>query len=203
MSDPIVIVPTGTANLASVRACFRRLGADTVLASSVAQVTESRRVVLPGVGTFGAASSRLAGSGMDEALQTRIQTGNPTMAICVGMQLLAATSEESPKASGLGIIPEKVTAFADDLRVPQLGWSRVEADPNARFLTDGWAYFANSYRMTTAPQEWTTATSEYGGRFVSGLERGELLGCQFHPELSGSWGAAVVARWLASTQGAH
>lgn len=203
MSDPVVIVPTGTANLASVRACFRRLGADTVLAATAEEVAGARRVVLPGVGNFGAAASRLEEDGISGTLRRRIADGDPTMAICVGMQLLAEASEESPEASGLGIIPEKITAFGDDLRVPQLGWNRVEADPNARFLADGWAYFANSYRMTSAPQEWTTATSEYGGRFVSALERGELLGCQFHPELSGPWGAAVVARWLDSTKGAR
>lgn len=201
MSEPVVIVPTGTANLASVRACFQRLGYDTTLSSSANEVERTRRVVLPGVGTFGAAASRLNVDGISDVLCDRIADGRPTMAICVGMQLLAESSEESPDATGLGVISEKVTAFADDLRVPQLGWNRVEAEHTSRFFTHGWAYFANSYRLTTVPPDWTSATTVYGSRFVSGIEKGDLLACQFHPELSGAWGASLVERWLQSTDG--
>lgn len=203
MSEPVVIVPTGTANLASVRACFRRLGHDTTLSSSPREVENARRVVVPGVGTFGAAASRLEADGLIETLRSRTSTDLPTMAICVGMQLLADSSEESTEATGIGVIPEKVTAFDADLRVPQLGWNRVETHPDSRFLEDGWAYFANSFRLTSVPQDWTTASTVYGTPFVSGLERGDLLACQFHPELSGRWGASIVQRWLDATGGAR
>lgn len=126
----------------------------------------------------------------------RVVTGRPTLAICVGMQLLAEGSEESPDAVGLGVVQAGMTRFGPGLRVPQLGWNRVVAGDGCRFLEDGWAYFANSYRLETHPDGWSGATSEYGGEFVSGLERGDLLACQFHPELSGTWGSAVLARWL-------
>jgi imidazole glycerol phosphate synthase glutamine amidotransferase subunit len=201
MKEPVVIVPTGTANLASVEACFKRLGYDTILCSSAEEIEGARRVVLPGVGTFGSAASRLNADGIDEALRRRFADGRPTMAICVGMQLLAESSEESPNAAGLGVLAEKVTSFEDDLRVPQLGWNLVKADPNSSFFADGWAYFANSYKLTTVPPDWTTAATVYGSPFVSGMERGNLLACQFHPELSGDWGASIVSRWLRATGG--
>ena len=84
--------------------------------------------------------------------------------------------------------------------MPQLGWTWVEPESEGRFLNAGWAYFANSYRLTSIPRGWTGATSEYGGTFVAGLERGDVLACQFHPELSGPWGASMLRRWLTTTR---
>ena len=199
----VVVAPTGVANLASVRACFKRLGADVTTASSVDDAASADRLVLPGVGAFGAAAQRLADDGVKDVIRERVADGRPTMAICVGMQLLAESSEETPSASGLGVISEKVTAFDGGLRVPQLGWNRVEAGPDCRYVTDGWAYFANSYRLVSAPPSWTVAVTVYGSPFVSALERGDVLACQFHPELSGAWGASVVGRWLDGTGGAR
>jgi len=76
----------------------------------------------------------------------------------------------------------------------------VSPDPESRFVEPGWGYFANSYRLTAIPAGWLGATSEHGGQFVSALERGGLLACQFHPELSGAWGARVLTRWMTESQ---
>jgi imidazole glycerol phosphate synthase glutamine amidotransferase subunit len=192
----MVVVPTGTANLASVLAAFRRLGARPELAREPGDVADASRLVLPGVGSFGAAMGALDGTGMREAIVERVATGRPTLAICVGMQLLAESSEESPDVVGLGVVQAGIARFGPGLRVPQLGWNRVVAGDGCRFLEDGWAYFANSYRLADLPDGWNGATSDYGGGFVSGLESGDILACQFHPELSGAWGSAVLARWL-------
>lgn len=200
MSD-VVVVPTGTANLASVTAALRRVGASPRLARGEDDVTEASHVVLPGVGSFGAAAAALGGAGMRAALIGRLALGRATLAVCVGMQLLAEASEESPGVRGLGVVPETVTRFSGQVLVPQLGWNRVEPGPAVELVKPGWAYFAHSYRLVSMPSGWSSAQSEHGGPFTSALERGDVLACQFHPELSGAWGTALIDRWFRSTGG--
>jgi imidazoleglycerol phosphate synthase glutamine amidotransferase subunit HisH len=94
------------------------------------------------------------------------------------------------------VVDAPVRRFAGDINVPQLGWNQVAPSSQSSFLEPGWAYFANSYRIDRAPDGWLAATTEYGGRFVSAMERGNVLACQFHPELSGPWGASLLGRWM-------
>jgi imidazole glycerol phosphate synthase glutamine amidotransferase subunit len=195
----VTIVPTGTANTASVRAAFNRLGATVTEVGAADDVASAAALVLPGVGAFGAAISRVDDLGLRQPLQDRVEAGAPTLAICVGMQLLSGTSEESPGAQGLGVIDYPVGRFGVHLKVPQLGWNQVEPAPGSRFVESGWAYFANSFRLEHVPEGWVGATTDYGGEFVSAMERGDVLACQFHPELSGRWGAQLLARWLEKT----
>lgn len=196
MSPLLSVVPTGTANTASVLAAFRRLGVDPALAGDAGDVADASHVVLPGVGAFGAAMGEVDRVGMRDALRDRLDEGRPTLAICVGMQLLARSSEESEGADGLGQVEGRVARFPDTVRVPQLGWNEVVADPGCRFVSDGWAYFANSYRMEALPDGWFGAISDHGGPFVAAMERGDVLACQFHPELSGAWGNRLLGAWL-------
>jgi len=196
----VVMVPTGTANVASVSAAFARLGCDLTLAARPEEVSEAAGAVLPGVGAFGAAMARVDALGLGQALRDRIELGRPTLVVCVGMQLLCRQSEESPGAIGLDVLDITVASFNEAVRVPQLGWNRVEPGPGSKFLEPGWAYFANSYRLGRVPDGWLGATTDYGSRFVSALERGNVLACQFHPELSGRWGAALLQRWLETTK---
>lgn len=195
----VAMVPTGTANTASVKAAFQRLGVALSEVSAADDVASADALVLPGVGAFGAAISQVDALGLRRSLQDRIEADRPTLAICVGMQLLSPASEESPGASGLGVIDTPIGRFGLDLTVPQLGWNQVEAAPESRFVESGWAYFANSFRLGTLPEGWVGASTEYGGEFVSAMERGHVLACQFHPELSGQWGARLLARWLVDT----
>lgn len=201
MSRQVMIVPTGTANLASVIAGLVRVGAEPTLADDGADVERADRVVLPGVGSFGAAMSEVDRRGMRDALRDRIEDGRPTLAVCVGMQLLAAESEESERVEGLGVVADRVRRFPNTVLVPQLGWNQVATDRGCRFITDGWAYFANSYRYTELPEGWSGARTDHGGEFVSAMERGDVLACQFHPELSGGWGRDILGSWLGATGG--
>ena len=201
MIGRVSIVPTGTANLASVIAGLERLGAQTDLARHAEQVERADRVVLPGVGSFGAAMAEVDRRALRGALTDRIVDGRPTLAVCVGMQLLATSSEESDGIDGLGVIGARVRRFGDGVLVPQLGWNQVVVDSGCRFLTDGWAYFANSYHYPDLPGGWSGASTDHGGEFVSGMERGDVLACQFHPELSGEWVRSVVGSWLEATRG--
>ena len=206
----VVIVKTGVANIASVLAAFHRLGAVTELSTDPDTIASADFVMLPGVGAFAAGMAALGGKdgALALALKSRFSSDRPTMAICLGLQLLAAVSDESPGVSGLSIFEtshvgrfspidiDEPRSNARGLKVPQLGWNEVVPDEGARLLTRGFAYFANSYRLTDAPPGWVAARAHYGGLFVAALERGPHLACQFHPELSGPWGQALIARWL-------
>lgn len=192
----VAIVATGVANLASVAAALRRLQATPQIVADAAAVGDARAVVLPGVGAFGAAMRELHARELVQPLRARISAGRPTLAICLGLQLLAEWSEESPGAAGLGVVPGALGRFPSGVRVPQFGWNRIEPDAGCRLLAGGHVYFANSYRLVAAPPGWHAAWAEHGGRFVAGIERGEVLACQFHPELSGGFGAAILRRWL-------
>jgi imidazole glycerol-phosphate synthase subunit HisH len=192
----VTIVPTGTANTASVIAALTRLGAVVEEAASAGDVETSPGVVLPGVGAFGSAMNRIDSLGLAAAIRERIDLDRPTLAVCVGMQLLSGDSEESPGATGLKVLEQTVGRFGDGVTVPQMGWNRVEPGPGSRFVESGWAYFANSYRIDRLPEGWVGSSTDHGGEFVSALEKGDVLGCQFHPELSGEWGARLLDRWL-------
>lgn len=191
----VLVVPTGTANTASVLAAFRRLDAQPRLCDDPDALRCGSFVVLPGVGAFATAMQRLDDLLLRDVLRRRIEEGEPTLAICLGMQLLCGASEESPGAQGLGLVPRTVTRFRGDMRVPQLGWNSVEP-VRSELIEPGHAYFANAFRLEDMPDGWAGATTRYGGRFVSALERGSVLACQFHPELSGAWGQRLLARWL-------
>ena len=156
-------------------------------------------LVLPGVGAFGAAVKTLRGRDVCRALADRLRAGRPTLAVCLGLQLLCQSSDESPGVAGLGVIAATVTRFPATVRVPQLGWNRVVAESKCAVLKAGSAYFANSYRLVECPSGWNAAYADHGGRFVAALERGAVLACQFHPELSGRWGLDLLRAWLTCT----
>lgn len=191
----LVIVPTGVANLASVRAAFRRLLVEPEVTAEPDRIAAASHVMLPGVGAFGPAIGALRATGADRAIQDRIAADRPLIAICVGHQLLFRASEESPGERGLGVIDAEIARFPDTVRVPQFGWNRVTPHPLSALLQEGHAYFANSYRALDAPG-WLVSTAEHAGPFVAAVERGNILGCQFHPELSGPWGQALLAAFL-------
>jgi imidazole glycerol phosphate synthase glutamine amidotransferase subunit len=196
----VVVVATGTANTASVLAGLRRAGGVPRLSEDPSEVKDAARVVLPGVGAFAAAKSRLDGLGLTGPLRERLSAGRPTLCVCLGLQLLAEGSEESPDVSGFGVVAGTVRRFAAGLRVPHMGWNQVTPQGEARFLTAGHAYFANSYRLETPPPGWAWAASDHGGPFVAAVERAGVLACQFHPELSGAWGQALLTRWVTTSE---
>ena len=192
-----IVVRTGTANLASVLAALGRLDAPARTTTDPADIETAERLILPGVGAFGAAMGRLQTAGLVDPLRRRIEAGKPTMAICLGMQLFFEGSDESPGCVGLGVAPGMLKQFTGDIRIPQMGWNRIAADEACGILADGYVYFANSFRATDPPPGWAVATADHGGPFVAAMERGPVVACQFHPELSGAFGLEMIRRWLA------
>ena len=192
------IVSTGVANTASVRAAFDRIGCETRFVEQAAQIRNSQLLVLPGVGAFGAAMDQLRGRDWSEPLRQRVIDRRPTLAICLGMQLLGAGSSEAPDDVGLGCVPASAERFDVDVRVPHMGWGRVEAAAGCEILTTGVAYFAHSFRWSAATGGWAAAKATNGASFVAAVECGPVVACQFHPELSGDYGADLLCRWLAA-----
>jgi imidazole glycerol-phosphate synthase subunit HisF len=192
----VVIVDSGVANLASIASALRRLSATVTVTASADEVLGASRVVLPGVGAFGAGLAALRACGLTVAIQEIAARGTPLLGVCLGMQMLCESSEEAPDVPGLGIIPGACRRLPDRVRVPHLGWNYVAADPGGACVTSGVAAFANSYALREAPSGWTAGWSTHGERFVAALERGGIVACQFHPELSGAYGSALLERWL-------
>jgi imidazole glycerol phosphate synthase glutamine amidotransferase subunit len=199
----VTIVPTGAANIASLMAAFTRLGATVKMAADAQDVLAADRLVVPGVGAFGAAMSQLRARGLVEALVQRWNDPRPALGICLGMQLLFDSSQESPGIDGLAIVRGGITRLpASTPRVPFFGWSDVEGAG-----VEGCAYFAHSFcSMATDLRGWdiTRAFHDRDQGIVAAISRhdGCHLACQFHPELSGQWGMSLLERWLtASTNG--
>lgn len=199
MSDgAVIVVRTGVANLASVVAGLRRVGLRATVTDDASRIASAERLVLPGVGSFGAAMAELERHDLIETLVERIASGRPTLAICLGLQLLGGGSEETPGCRGLGVFDECAARFDAGVRVPQLGWNRVRPDSGCAWVRPGYAYFANSYRLRACPPGWRAAWADHGGLFIAALERDGVLACQFHPELSGDWGRELLERWATS-----
>ncbi|HEX2839114.1 MAG TPA: imidazole glycerol phosphate synthase subunit HisH [Phycisphaerales bacterium] len=192
----VFIVRTGSANLASVVAALTRLGMAPRVTEDPDVVLDAPAVVLPGVGAFGAAMTHLRRHGLDEAIRGRVRNNRSLLAICLGMQVLCESSEESPGVGGLGVIPTPVCRFSRSLRVPHMGWNRLLPPDGSSLVQPERMYFAHSFRLENVPGDWKVTTTEYGGMFASAVERGTLLACQFHPELSGNEGRALIGRWL-------
>ena len=198
MAD-VVIVDSGVANLASIASGFRRLGATVAVSGDPDVVRDAPRVVLPGVGAFGAGVGALRARRLDGAITAAVTCGTPLLGVCLGMQMLCDGSAEAPGVAGLGVIAGTCRRLPEDVRVPHLGWNTVTAEGEGRGLVaTGVAAFANSYALAEAPPGWIPAWTTHGTRFVAALERdgGRLLACQFHPELSSAYGAALLERWL-------
>ena len=192
----VAIADSGVANLASIRSGFRALGLESTVTSDPDVFEAAEFGVVPGVGAFGAGMAALRRSGLDEAITARAAADRPLLAVCLGMQMLGAASEESPGVGGLAIINETFERLPAGVRIPHLGWNRVMADRSGGLLASGDAAFANTYSLTSVPEGWSGAWTDYGTRFVSAIERGRLLATQFHPELSGQYGLGLLERWI-------
>ena len=192
----VTVIETGLANIASVRAAFERLGCVVQLTRSAESVLDAGAVVLPGVGSFGAGMKSLVEQDLVEAIRTRVVENQPTLAICLGLQLLASASEESDGVDGIGAFESLVQGFPSTVRTPQFGWNKIRNENAPVLGGGGFVYYANSYRLTSCPSGWQSGWTDYGGPFVGCLQRGQVVACQFHPELSGAYGAEILSRWL-------
>ena len=200
MTGAVALIDYGAGNLHSVHNALKAAGADDVrVTADAGEVTRADRIVLPGVGAFGACAAALrAVPGMIEALTERVIGGGmPFLGICVGMQLMATRGLEFGAHDGLGWIAGDVALLAPDdpaTKVPHMGWNDVVPTLPHPLIEPGEAYFLHSYAFTGAD---VLATSAHGGPVVAAIGRDNLLGVQFHPEKSQRYGLALLERFLA------
>ena len=192
----VYIVNTGLANLASVSTAFSRIGTSPVVTDKGADITKARYLVLPGVGSFGAAIKKLNHDNLIDRLRERYQSGKSTLSICLGFQLLAGKSEESNESIGLGLIKSNVIKMRSILPIPQIGWNKVIPDSDCSMIEPGYAYFANSYAYAEMDEGWQKSYFDYENKYIAAIEKGNLLACQFHPELSGEYGSKLLQQWI-------
>jgi glutamine amidotransferase len=191
----IAIVDYGMGNRRSVEKALEHVGADPVLTADHAVLRSADGIVVPGVGAFPEAMRRFRAAGLDELVRERAGAGVPVLGLCLGMQLLFDSSDEHEGAAGLGLLPGRVTALRSP-RVPHIGWNLVTFErPSA--LTEGLGEAAAFYHVhSLAPEpeveDDVVGRGDYGGAFVSIVERGNVMGVQFHPEKSSRDGLALL-----------
>jgi glutamine amidotransferase len=191
----IAIVDYGMGNRRSVEKALEHVGAGPRLTADHATIKAADGIVVPGVGAFPEAMRRFRAAGLDELIRERAEAGVPVLGLCLGMQLLFDASDEHEGAAGLGLLPGRVTAL-NAPRIPHIGWNLVTFErPSA--LTDGLGEAAAFYHVhSLAPEptnpEDVVGRGEYGERFVSIVERGNVMGVQFHPEKSSRDGLALL-----------
>jgi glutamine amidotransferase len=196
----VTVIDYKAGNLTSVLKTLEHLGAETVVTDGDLSLVESaERIVLPGVGHF-AATKRLDETGLTGAIRAAITRGVPFLGICVGMQWLYSASTEAPERLGLGQFPESCTRFAESTeKVPHVGWNSLEVRKSSRLLAGvkpgEFVYFTHSYKGPVTND--TAAVTEYIEPFAAAVERGNVMGVQFHPEKSGETGLKILRNFLA------
>jgi glutamine amidotransferase len=205
MSEAIALIDYGAGNLHSVHNALKAAGADHVhLTADPAIVRGARRIVLPGVGSFRACAEGLAAiPDLIEALEQRVLEGGvPFLGVCVGMQLLATRGVEHGVTEGLGWIAAEVLPIERTdatLKVPHMGWNDVRPMPHrdgALLIEPGEAYFLHSYHFVCEQGRDVAAMTDHGGGLVAAVARDNILGVQFHPEKSQSYGIGLLRRFL-------
>lgn len=195
----ITVIDYGMGNLRNVRRALEEIGVEVVVTADPAVVREATTVILPGVGAFGEAVKRIDGLGLRAPIMDHVLRGKPLLGICLGMQLLFESSEESPGAPGLGILPGGVYRFHGALHVPHIGWNDVVPTRQSVLFPGGGGvfYFVHSYYA--AESDASICATEYGIRFASAVQKANVFGVQFHPEKSQAAGLSLLRTFSAQT----
>ena len=195
----LVIVDYGVGNLFSLRSSFVAIGADAVATSDPDVIRRASGVILPGVGAFRDAAAKLRETGLWKVVKEEADAGKPLLGICLGMQMLFEKSYEYGEYEGLGLISGSVRPIADvipkDYKIPQIGWNAlhlVKPSPILSGIKEGdYVYFVHSYYAADCDDS-VIAVTEYGAPLTAAVQRGNVIGCQFHPEKSGDVGLSIL-----------
>jgi imidazole glycerol-phosphate synthase subunit HisH len=204
MDNPMktILIDYGAGNLRSVHKALHRAGLEANRSADPEEARKADALVLPGQGHFRQVMEAFLSSGFEPVLRAHLEAGKPFLGICVGLQLLMASSEEAPGVPGLGVLKGQVKRFNDPtVSVPQMGWNRFEIygePPLLRGLSEGYAYFANSYYVDFEGDSVPGAITRYGRTiFKSVLSQGHLHATQFHPEKSQRVGLRILENFRA------
>lgn len=195
----IAVIDYGAGNLHSVVNALDYLGAESVVTSDRDTILSADRVILPGVGAFGDAMRSMSEKGLTEAVKEAADGSRPFLGICLGLQLLFESSEESPGVEGLGVFKGSVVRIPDHgLKIPHMGWNNISLAKKSAILPDNnpFVYFIHSYYIKPENEEDVSARTEYGTVLDVAVERGNVFAVQFHPEKSGETGLGILKRFL-------
>ncbi|MCB9438020.1 MAG: imidazole glycerol phosphate synthase subunit HisH [Anaerolineales bacterium] len=197
----IAIVDYGAGNLRSVRNALQHLGAQVVTISRPEQLQEADKIILPGVGAFGAGMAALREGGFVEPIQTLARTGIPLLGICLGMQYLFESSEEMGQHQGLGLLKGHVRYFGEQAPlIPHIGWNQLHVQQEHPLLkgveSGSYAYFVHSYYVQAANESDILATTDYGIDYASVVGQGNIFGIQCHPEKSQAVGLHILRNFV-------
>lgn len=198
----IALVDYGSGNLRSVYNALKAQGGDVEILASPERLEGAEAVILPGVGAFGDCVHQIRERGFWEPLQRWIASDRPFLGICVGYQVLFEGSEEAPGVSGMGFFKGQVRKFRTPaLKVPQIGWNRLELTDRQKGLwkglpADPYVYFVHSFYPEATEAEVVTARCTYGECFAAAAARGRVSGVQFHPEKSQTVGLGILRNFM-------
>lgn len=203
----IAIIDYDAGNIKSVEKALAYLGEDAVLTRNREVILQADGVILPGVGSFGDAMGKLHDYGLVEVIHQVAASGIPFLGICLGLQLLFESSEESPGVAGLGVLKGRIERLPDGkgLKIPHIGWNSLTY-PNRGRLFEGipenaYVYFVHSYYLQAAERDIVTAVTEYGAQVHASVEKDNVFACQFHPEKSSDVGLKILSNFIAVTKG--
>ena len=199
----IVVVDYGSGNLRSIHNAFSRIGKDVVVSSDKAVLADADAMVIPGVGAFGVAMNNL--SGFVDVIRAHVDSGKPLLGICLGLQLLFDSSEETPGVNGLGFFEGSCRHFDLDssFKIPHMGWNQIrvnDTDLNNVSILEGadnqYMYFVHSYFVDPVCRDYVTAYCDYGMDVPVAVGKGNLFALQFHPEKSGKVGLDILRNFV-------
>ena len=196
------IIDYDAGNIKSVEKALLKLGEEAVITRDSDIILNSDRVILPGVGAFGAAMDKLRSYGLEEIIHKVVEKGTPFLGICLGLQLLFEKSEENKEVKGLGLLPGEILRFPEErgLKIPHIGWNSLKF-PNPGMLfkgipEDAYVYFVHSYYLRAKDDAIVTATAEYGELIHASVEKDNVFACQFHPEKSSEIGLTILNNFI-------
>ena len=194
----IAVIDYDAGNIKSVEKALDYIGEKCVVTRDRKLIEQADKVILPGVGAFGDAMHRLNEYGLTETIHNVTDKGKPFLGICLGLQLLFESSEESEGVAGLGILPGKIIRFPEDkgYKVPQIGWNSLDIKTGATLFRNvpnqSYVYFVHSYYLKAADEGIVAATTEYAAHVDASVEKDNIFACQFHPEKSGRVGLEIL-----------
>lgn len=195
----IAIIDYGVGNLFSLSSSLKSIGEEAVISAEPRVLRQARKLILPGVGAFGDAARKLKESSLDEVIREQVSQGKEIMGICLGMQLLFEKSYEYGEHEGLGLLKGSVVPMEGvipvELKIPHIGWNALHFQKPSRlfrYIQEGdCVYFVHSFYADQC-EESVIATAEYGRELTAAVQNENIMGCQFHPEKSGSVGLNIL-----------
>ena len=198
----IAIIDYDAGNIKSVEKALRRLGQDVKVTRDREEILNADKVILPGVGSFGDAMEKLVNYGLKDVIYEVVDKNIPFLGICLGMQLLFERSDETPGVEGLGILKGEILRIPETfgLKIPHMGWNSLNFHGNGKLFkglpSEPYVYFVHSYYLKAEEEEIVTATAEYGTCIHASVEKGQVFGCQFHPEKSSDIGIQILQNFV-------